>query len=269
MRTVLYRRWAPAASPIRIEFASDVLHEIRAEQRGEHDRGYLFGRRSGVEVRILRAVREPYRDDPRIQGMEPLGVYSARPRGAVFLTDDDLAFLARIPDGLALVVAGVRAGFFVREQDGSLQAVRSHEEFSVAEAAPQAEAPAALTVPTMPAWLRHPALPPVRTWQWIAGAAAVLALPLGAATFLQPQMQQPMVEMNVHESNGQLVMRWDPQALRSGGRLEIEDGKQRVVLALAAYVGEVTYATGSSDVDVRLTTPTRSSVVHWKSGRAH
>ena len=269
MRTILYRRWAPAASSVKIEFPPDLLHEIRAERRTDHDRGYLFGRRVGNELRVLAAIHAPQADDPRVQTLELIGMYASRVRGEVFLTDDDLAVLDRVPNGVALVVAGARAGFFAREADGSIQAVRSHEEFLISDAAAQQDSRGPVHVSDVVRKWRHPALPPIRAWQWALSAAALLAVPLGAAGFLQPRVAKPHLDVSVHESDGQLVMHWDPQALDAGGRLEIEDGKQRTVIALAAYVGGVTYQLQTGDVDLRLTTPTRSSVVRWKSGRAH
>jgi hypothetical protein len=268
MRTILYRRWAPAASQVKIEFPPDLLHEIRAERRTDHDRGYLFGRRVGHELRVLVAIQRPQADDPRVQSLELVGMYASRVRGEIFLTDDDLAMLDRMPNGIALVIAGGRAGFFTREPNGAMQAVRSHEEFLISDAAPQREAPQGLTQPGTARWWRHPALPPVQAWQWALGAAAILAVPVGAATFLQPRMVKPVLDVSVRETNGQLVMHWDPQALASGGRLEIDDGQSRTVIALAAYVSGVTYEARTNDVDLRLTTPTRSGVVRWKSGRA-
>ena len=62
-------------------------------------------------------------------GLAPLGIFVCRARGEVFLTDDDLANFERHRGVLALVVAGGLAGFFVRELDGSVQAIRSHEVF--------------------------------------------------------------------------------------------------------------------------------------------
>ena len=61
-----------------------------------------------------------------------MGVFFSRIRGEVFLTETDLAFFNEHQSEVALVVAGDRAGFFVREADGSIQTVRSHEEFSIA-----------------------------------------------------------------------------------------------------------------------------------------
>jgi hypothetical protein len=267
MRTILYRRWAPAASQVKIEFPPDLLHEIRAERRTDHDRGYLFGRRVGNELRVLVAIQRPQADDPRVQSLEPLGMYVSRVRGEIFLTDDDLAMLDRIPSGIALVIAGGRAGFFTPEPNGAMQAVRSHEEFLLADAAPQRDASQLSSVPPV-RWWRHPALAPVQAWKWALGAVAVLALPVGAGTFLQLRMAKPHLDVSVRESNGQLVMHWDPQALASGGRLEIQDGQARTVIALAAYVSGVTYETQTNDVDLRLTTPTRAGVVRWKSSRA-
>ncbi len=91
MRTILYRRWAPAKSSVKIEFPPDIIHDIRAQSAAAHDRGYLFGWREGNQVRISTAIRTPEAGDPRTIGTEPVGVYITRARGEVFLTDADLS----------------------------------------------------------------------------------------------------------------------------------------------------------------------------------
>lgn len=267
MQSILYRRWAPPASPVQIEFLPEVLREIRAEKRGGQDRGYLFGRRLGSEFRVEAAVRSPHASDPKLEGLEAVGVYVARARGEVFLTDADLEQVTRVPDGIALVVAGGRAGFFSREANGSIQAVRSHEEFLVAEAAPQAESPAVLQEPKMVRRWRHPAIGPVSAFKWAVAASLILAGPAMAVAFLQPRMETLPIEMTLRESEGQLIVSWDPALLAEGGHLEITEGELSKSLQLAARDGGVTYWTESGDVDIRLKAGGRTGMVHWRSSR--
>ena len=144
MVTVQYRRWCPPQSPLRIEFPPQLLHDVRLESAQPPRRvalrwiprfnrvvnqssGLLFGVRHEDEVRVLTARAS--------DGLSPVGTFVWRERGEVFLTDDDLADFEKHQGVLALVVAGGQAGFFVREADGSMQAIRSHEEFKVADAA--------------------------------------------------------------------------------------------------------------------------------------
>jgi len=64
-------------------------------------------------------------------GLEPIGIYVLRVRGEVFLTERNLELFERTGALIALVVAGGRAGFFVRDFEGALQSIRSYEEFDV------------------------------------------------------------------------------------------------------------------------------------------
>src|SRR5512143_2547024 len=144
MLTVHYRRWCPPQSPLRIEFPPQLLHDIRKESAQPpraaplrwlprfkrvvtQSSGLLFGVQQEDEVRVLAARAS--------DGMAPIGIFVCRERGEVFLTDDDLANFEKHQGVLALVMAGGQAGFFVRQSDGSVQAIRSHEEFNVADAA--------------------------------------------------------------------------------------------------------------------------------------
>ncbi len=267
MRTILYRRWAPPQSFVKVEFTPEVLHDVRANSRHNQDRGYLFGKRRGNEVRVLVAIREPQQNDPRIANLEPVGTYASRVRGEVFLTDDDLEQAGRIPEGIVLVVAGKRAGFFTRELDGSMQAVRSYEEFAVAAVAAEPESPDALTKPGRDKRWRHPALPPMRAWKAALAACVVLAGPAMAYAYLQPRMTMPPIEMTVREKDGQLVIAWDPSALSQGGRLNISEGDMLTSIPLAAYGGGITYLTQARDVEVRLTAGSRAGTLHWRSSR--
>jgi hypothetical protein len=264
MRTILYRRWAPAQSTVQIEFTPEVVREVRAGSRRAPDRGYLFGKRRGNEVQILAAIREPKADDPRVAQLEPVGTYAARARGEVFLTDDDLEQSGRVPDGVVLVIAGRRCGFFTRELDGSMQAVRSYEEFAVADAGSEFTSAKVLTIPGHEKrW--KPAQPRTGAWKTAFVASLVLALPAMALAYLQPHVALPPIEMSVRENNGQLVIAWDPNALAKGGHLNIDEGDLHTSIPLAAFGSGVTYLAQSSDVQVRLTAGDRAGAVHWRT----
>lgn len=251
MKTVQYRRWQPARSPVCIEFLPAVLQQIRSETKQDHDRGFLFGTRQQNDLRMFAARRAPRLDDPQLRGTVPVGIYISRARGEVFLTDPDIAFMDQHRTAVALVVAGARAGFFVRETDGTLQAVRSYEEFAVADAA---------TMPAPRRAIRYS--PPVapQHWRWPAAVASLLAVPAVALAYWLPPAP---IEIEARERYGQLVVSWDARALERGGRLEIVDGSKRTVLRLARGTTGATYLVQSAAVDVRLSTDTRTGYLHW------
>ncbi len=114
--------------------------------------GVLYGSRHGGQIRITSI------ETPRGEEEKKVGVFFSRIRGEVFLTEADLTFFNEHHSEVALVVAGDRAGFFVREAGGSIQTVRSHEEFSIG--LPCAIAPKlvlALKWPRTFAWTAAPA----------------------------------------------------------------------------------------------------------------
>jgi len=276
MVTVQYRRWCPPQSPLRIEFPPELLRDVRLE--GEHrerrlplrwiprfnrvvaqSSGLLFGVRREDEVRVLTARAA--------EDLAPVGIFVCRERGEVFLTDDDLAKFEKHQGLLALVVAGGQAGFFVREPDGSVQAIRSHEEFKVADAAPQlaparTNAATELPVPAPLGW-RHIRLP----WKRIAACTALLTVPAGAFAYLQPFLPSMPIALAIREEAGQLVIGWNAGALAAGSRLEIQDGSERSILMLPANASSATYGLQGDDVEVRLTTDTRMGGAHWEAAR--
>jgi hypothetical protein len=173
---------------------------------------------------------------------------------------------------VALVVAGGRAGFFVREPDGSIQAIRSHEEFPVAALA---ASPVAKNVaknvakkpkprPGVERPIPAPGVWPA--WKRIAACAAVLAVPAGAFAYLRPLLRLP-IALALREEAGQLVIGWNEGALMDGSRLEIRDGSERTLLMLPAHMSSATYGPQGSDVEVRLTTDTRVGGAHWEAAR--
>ena len=193
--------------------------------------------------------------------MTPLGIFVCRERGEVFLTDDDLARFEEHQGVIALVIAGSRAGFFVRESNGSVQAIRSHEEFQVADVAPR------LVFGTnLAAELPAPA-PRWHGWRRIAACAGLLAVPAGAFAYLRPLLPRGPIPVALREEASQLVIGWNESAVREGSRLEILDGSERTIVMLPANTSSATYGLQGGDVEVRLSTDTRTGGAHWEAAR--
>jgi hypothetical protein len=231
MDTIQYHLWCPPASRVRIEFAAELLRQIQAPATQDHERGILFGERRGDHLRVLAARH----------GLEPVGIFVNRIRGEIFLTDPDLAYMEQQATDVALVVAGVRAGFFVREPDGSLQAVRSYEEFSTLGPPPRLEPP----------------LPRVHS-RWLMAAAGILAVPAAAFAYFHPLGSEPPIPLEAREEAGQLIVTWDPRSLTSSASLEIVDHGRRTTVSLEKATGSATYQLNGGDVEVRLATQTRT-----------
>ena len=142
---------------------------------------------------------------------------------------------------IALVVAGDRAGFFVREADGSIQAVRSYEEFSISDG----------PMPSKSA--------PARRLRWASAAMGVLSLPAVALAYWRPVP----IEMRAHAHGGQLFISWDVGALDHGGRLEITDAHGHTVVRLSKGTASATFGAVGSSMDVRLSSESRSGYLHW------
>ena len=213
----------------------------------------MYGSRRGKEVRVA-ALHTPFHSD---EEQEKVGVYVSRIRGEVFLTEADLAALNEHQAELALVVAGNRAGFFVRETDGSIQTVRSHEEFWVSPAEPE--------IPPLPE------LPPVvtpsqrRKWVpagWVPtswfpkGLVAMAALPLVAlgafAVFPQRSLQGPgqgPASIEISDIDNQLRISWKPG---QNAVLTIDDSGGQVSIPVYLNQSSATYARRGADVQVRL-----------------
>ncbi len=267
MFTVQYRRWSPPKSPIRVEFPAEVLHQVRAETLKDHDRGFLYGlRQHHQEVRLLAARRTPHVNDPLLGGLSVVGVYISRARGEVFLTDADLEYMEQHQAALALVVAGSRAGFFAREPDGSLQAVRSYEEFSMTDAAQRSGPPPRETGVGRPE--RHSALPPRNPIRWAATMAGLLVVPVAALAYLRPLLSQPAIELDLRQVSGQLVIGWNPRAVAQGGRLDIVDQGNHRFVPVSQGTSSATYAVaGRGDLEVRLVTGSSEGSAHWTGVR--
>ncbi len=222
MPSAAYRRWSPPASPIQIEFPDALLSNLGRVEAS----GFLYGARHGTRARLATLHK------PVGEGQEKIGLFFSRIRGEVFLTEADLEQMNRLKIDLALVVVGRSAGFFVREPDGSIQSVRSHEEFSISRARPR-------RTTTRP---RH-----LGRRRWLAAGFAGLALPLAALT-VSPHRDSPKT-LEVHDIGGQLRISWSPP---QDGLLTIQDGARRTALSVSVDQSTATYIPQGSEIDVNL-----------------
>ena len=66
MQPIHWRTWAPPPSPVRIEYSTTLLRELRGANAG----GVLWGFRNGSEICVLGTRRRP--------GLEPVGIFFVR-----------------------------------------------------------------------------------------------------------------------------------------------------------------------------------------------
>ncbi|MGA3205596.1 MAG: hypothetical protein ABSF12_24140 [Bryobacteraceae bacterium] len=207
------RTWAPSASPFRVEYPPELLRELRMTNNGVDAFGMLYGVRHDQTIRLVSTRGRA--------GLNPLGIFAARVRGEVFLTEEDLERFEKADACVALVISGETGGFFVRDGDGSIEAVRSYEEFSVHGPTPVSKVAK-----------RRP------KWGW-----SLLLLPLLGLIPRHP----PPLAVTLREDSGQLRISWNVPVKAT---LEILDGGARTALAIAPGLSTVTYARRSEDVTV-------------------
>jgi hypothetical protein len=220
------RTWSPPGSRLRVEYSHALLNRVRAQALENDATGVLFGvRRNGA---VLLVEAGPASGGPPPRGLELVGIFTARPRGEVFLTEADLQRFGKIAAAVALVVAGTRAGFFVHEPDGSLQSIKSHREIPVAKLSTSAI-------------------------HWLWPAIAMLAIPLLTIPSWRPR---PPPGLAVTENAGQLRITWNPAAFVANGGylvdLEIRDGATSIVIPVSSMLSSATYQPRSADVRIRL-----------------
>jgi hypothetical protein len=230
MNVPRYRVWAPSQSPVRIEYPSEVLHEA-----GRHESGLLYGVRDGANVRVVAARRDP---DARLSKFDLLGIFASRARGEVFLTEADLEHLEQTGGSIALVLAGINAGFFVHEPGGAIQTIKSYQEFCILDRPP-------------------PKLDRRKVWISLACFAA-LAFPFVTRAF----SRTPPLDLSVREEASQLRISWNPQSFPAA-RLEITDGAERSWIPVTHNLSSATYVPLTGDVLIRLTAGARSENAHF------
>jgi hypothetical protein len=250
MNNVQYRTWAPPESPIRIEYSAQVLQEVRLESKHGDAGGVLFGVRHGNELRVLAARSLVDERDPRLAGLDPVGIFAVRTRGEIFLTESDLERFEefKVSGAVALVVSGARGGFFVRETGGSVLAIKSYLEFPVPEGPPET-ALVHTPQPTPDEGENHS---PARllTLTWIGlGALAVFTI----FVVMQSELKsRPPLGLTVRAADGQLRIAWNLAVSAGRGQLEIRDGARQTTIPMSASLAGATYIPSGGDVEVRL-----------------
>ena len=212
--------WAPPESPFRVEYSPALLREVHLSNGVVDAFGVLYGVRHGHTIRLI-ATRGR-------AGLEPLGVFASRARGKVFLTEEDLERFDKAEACVAMVVSGGIGGFFVRDEAGSIETVRSYQEFPIS-------GPIA------------PVAPKKRKWAW------TLCLPLLLLFFYRPH--HPTLALTVRETAGQLKISWNIPTTQT---LTILDGGERTYASISPGQKTATYARRSGDVTIGIgTTRTR------------
>lgn len=239
--------WAPPGRHYQIEYSTALLREVRLESAQADATGLLYGRRENGNIRVVALRTAGDATDPRLAGLEPIGIFAWRARGEVFLTEADLERFEKVESGaaVALVVAGTRAGFFVHEPDGSLQSIKSHLEFSLDELPPQTPAPVKLAIATVRRKIG---------WRPLAAASAVLLLLCFGVWVAHLKLRPsppPALALKVQELAGVLCVSWNPRAISGAATLEIADGSQHRSVAANGLNG-LSYAPRSGEVDFRL-----------------
>jgi hypothetical protein len=224
--------WDPPQSPLRIEYSSGLLGEVRAAGERADAFGPLFGVRRGQTIQLLATHRQA--------GLEPLGAFASRLRGEVFLTEEDLQRFDNVPACAMLVISGESAGFFVRDTTGTIGAVCSYREAAAPESTRRADPPevgGAVARPKRP-WARMSAS------AFLAVATMLLAvMPLPRGKSRSPSGG------DLREDGGQLRISWNATSQRL---LTIVDGGERISLSIAPRQSSLTYARHSGDVTVEI-----------------
>jgi hypothetical protein len=269
MQTVPYRRWSPPQSILRIEFPPNLLSSIPT-QSAARGTGLLYGWRNGSDARILavrawpddRPVPAPEQEhDPLLASLHAIGIFVYRSRGEVFLTEKDLALFEKRRAHLALVIAGGRAGFFIKEADGTFRTIRSYEEFPTAgERLAGLDAQRRLAPAARPAPRRRSTI----AWSWAAAVVtALLAIPFAGLAYFTPLLPAAAIALAVHEREGQLVATWNARAISRGAQLEIRDGAQHTVVPLEAGQSSATYFVRDGDLEVSIETSHGSEIARF------
>jgi proteasome lid subunit RPN8/RPN11 len=233
--------------------------------------------------------------DPGLAGLQAVGWYHSHTRSEVYLAESDLEIYRKYfpePWQVALVVrpeplGTTRAGFFLREEDGSVRAERSDAEFVIELQAPRARrsaperaeppVPARRAAVAFPPPQPEPAPPPQpepepapreqtarprrRFRLALVLLVALLVVLAGAGIVLLRRPAQPTrpLSLRVLDSGGQLRITWDRNSpslrqARAAG-LDITDGDRRMRVPFTAArlrQGGVSYTRQSENVEVRL-----------------
>ncbi|HUQ94715.1 MAG TPA: hypothetical protein VM120_23745 [Bryobacteraceae bacterium] len=246
----------------------------------EHARGPAF-LLSNQDKQGLAELLDAATRDPQLQVLEPVGWFVSHTRPGLRMTEDDLqvfdAYFTQ-PWQVTLVyhparTGPTRAGFFIRERDGRIQAGQSHQEFTVdgvRTAEPFLTAPSVAAGAATNAATNAPAIDRRKNvqsrsgshfrWAWAAVALLVCTIALFAVPKLRtPVMPAEPLQLRLLDAQGQLRIEWHRNnptlQFAEAATLFIKDGDQLPPIELdreSTQRGSVTYARLSEDVTVRL-----------------
>jgi proteasome lid subunit RPN8/RPN11 len=218
------------------------------------------------------------RDDPQLEGLISVGWFLSHTRSEISLNESDLEIYGIFfpaPWQIGMVVrpgraGSMRAGFFVREADGTINSESSYLEFSfpdrlagVLERTPErvprerperrvpsfyresaAPAPLETRAQQLPALFQPsegPTLvepPPARRkWPWLAAwvAVVIIAAVIGLRYWMFTSVVEPL-SLAITERDGQLQVEWNrmakPVAQAARGTLEITDGADSKIVRM-------------------------------------
>jgi hypothetical protein len=211
---LVLKTWSPPQSPLCVEYPEEMLRELEPDPARIETTGFLYGRRDGAVVRL----RSLPGDEP------PVGIYVLRLRGEVFLSEANLVLFEKSRALVALVIAGAKGGFFIRDSVGSIQSVRSYEEFAV----PQQHKKRGKAA-------------------FAAGLILLATIPVVALPHLH---QFPHTGLSIQENGDLLLISWKPGR---PGLLEIADGPVHTAIPISAEQHRVDYVRLGGDVQVKLT----------------
>jgi hypothetical protein len=264
----------------------------------EHAQGPSFLLSPRDRVGLERVV-ELAKSDPDLKGLQPLGWFLSHARSDIFLTTSDLEIYNDFfpePWQVTLVLrptssGNTRAGFFLREADGSLRLESSYREFAIEPLqrlgdASFCELPVAsppVASPPIPYVRREPnggsvranaepvdvaEPPPLQIqerasakgrWFWIVPVCLALLL---AGVLIKERYVAPregLFYFRVHDGGDTVHIEWDKNSplIRASGLavLDIKDGSATKRYALTEdqlHEGNLTYARSSGDVELRM-----------------
>ncbi len=245
----------------------------------EHARGPSFLLSSKDETGLGQLLNE-CEANKELQGYEVLGWFHSHTRTELSFTEEDLVIHDRFFAELWMVALvlkpkrhePVRAGFFLREEGGKLEAGASLLEFKIHPSKmparpPRNEGPVRLSaakpeaVPVTSVRVERRVASPF-SFKWLTIVAVALMFLTGARIFLMnPPTEQPAVlPVMVTDQKGTLQIGWDHTLTvvreADSAQIRITDGRADVAKALDAeslHSGSFFYVRSSDDVQIKIT----------------
>jgi len=212
-------------------------------------------------LRLLLAAKQ----DPELATFQPVGWFVSHAGGDIALNSSDAGIFKDFfgePWQVTLIVVpaadgAIRAGFFVRESDGTLHADSTYPEFTIQPAA-SGHVPKIDWQPGVA--FRRIAANPLLAWTLAAILAVILAIVLARPRPAQQPQAASGFSLRMQESGPRLQIMWDPSAasIQNAARAEIQiqDGGQPSHVTLDATQlrsGKMNWQRRSDAVEARLT----------------